>query len=99
MKISNGSVKLFDKGVISISSDIRIGEDYRIILASTFITIGLGCMMFAPGPWGAWASIFGGLAVGAMLLTDTRSCYTADQIEKVSMVSMDRVGTKGTGGT
>ena len=100
MKITNGSPKLVNKGEIDITpTDIRIGQDWRIIICSTIFVLGIIAGFFMPGPWWLWWVIGFVISLTPFKAKDSRSSYTADQIEKVQVMGIDRVGTKGSGGS
>jgi len=101
MKITNGSPPLASKVSIGVTlTDIRIGEDKGAQNAAMVFVAAVISGMFIPGPWWIYW-VLGGLLAWAInqSTADSRLRYTAEQIEKVQMLGLDRVGTKGTGGS
>jgi hypothetical protein len=101
MKITNASASLIDQSEIEITrTDVRIGTNPKAQTAAGVIVLFIALGFFVPGPWYVYWCVGFVLGIITGIVTkDTRVRYTADQIETVSVLGTDRVGTKGAGGS
>ena len=101
MKIVNGSPALANQGELEVTAtDIRIGSSSAVAVATLVMGLGFIGGFFLPGAFYWWwiAGFVGGFAV-MPLITDNRVRYTSEQIDKMSVLGIDKVGTKNAGGS
>lgn len=101
MKITNASANLIGTQEIEITTDgVKIGQSPAVAVATVIISLAIIAGFFVPGPWYVYWILGVVLAIIAGFKTpDRRKIYTADEIESVTVLGMDRVGTKGAGGS
>lgn len=101
MQITNGSAGLIDKKKIEVSdSNILIGEHPGVDVGTGVMFLFVIAGFFLPGSWLAYWSAGLMLAIVSVFNTpDDRKKYIPSEIEAMSILGTDRVGTKGAGGS
>jgi hypothetical protein len=101
MKITNASADLIGTAEIEITDKgVSIGQRPGVAVGTVVMVLFVIAGIYVPGPWYVyWIAGFVLSIVAALKTPDGRKVYTPAQIESVTVLGMDRVGTKGAAGS